>query len=50
MIGLYFKSSPKLGCAIAASKAVAAIAILTSRTVVFIEILPLFFLVAGRSA
>src|SRR5258708_6710924 len=43
MIGLYFKSSPKLGGAIAANKAAAAIAILTSRTVVFIEILPLFF-------
>src|SRR6266849_11186280 len=52
VIGLYFRSAPKLGCAIATNKA-AAIVVLTrrhSRTLIFIEILPLFFLVAGHSA
>src|ERR1700736_5744211 len=46
VIGLYFKSSPKLGCAIATNKAEAAVVFFISwlsRTVVFIEILPLFF-------
>ena len=45
VIGLYFKPSPKPGCAIAISKAAATVVFTRwlSCTVIFIEILPLFF-------
>src|SRR5258708_33637193 len=52
VIGLYFRPSPRPGCAIATSKA-AAIVVLTRRLSgvgIFIEILPFVFFVAGHPA
>src|ERR1035437_8257699 len=50
VIGLYFRPSPKPGCAVATSKAAATVVLTRrlSRAVIFIEILPLLF--CGRTS